>query len=60
MRILFALSTGSAPDPSFEPSVDVESSQEKETGEKHSREYSDKQLNESLKSTIVTNKTNIT
>jgi SpoVK/Ycf46/Vps4 family AAA+-type ATPase len=60
MQIFFALSTGRAPEPSFEPSVDVESSQEKENGDKHSRDYSDKQLNESLKSTVVTKKTNIT
>lgn len=55
MQIFFAFKTGADPEP-----LDDEVAQEKEEEDKYGRESLDKQLNESLDSTVVTNKPNVT
>jgi hypothetical protein len=60
MQIYFALSTGSAPASSSEQLTEDRFSQEKQIEDKYSRGSRDKQLNESLDSTIVTKKPDIT
>lgn len=60
MQIYFALSTGSTPTSSSEQLADDGFSQEKQIEDKYSRGSLDKQLNESLDSTVVTKKPDFT
>ena len=60
MQIFFALSTGSTPAFSSQPYEEEQAREKKEDGDKHSRGALDKQLNESVDSTVVTKKTNVT